>query len=325
VRTVRRILVAIKDPALHGSAAVIKAAQLARAFRAELQLFHAITTSYVDIYGLSDTTAGENERDMRARIIKQLEAGAALLRHDDDLSVTTAAEWDFPAYESILRQARRIEADLIVAEPHAGHRFAPLVLHPTDWELLRLSPVPVLLIKTRQAYRRPVILAAVDPAHAHAKPSALDTEILTAASMLSSALDGELHGMHAYLTLPRGLLIGDVGDPRKQEREARIAAKARFDRVLRSTGIPQTRRHLVFNSADEGIRAVAKGTDSAIVVMGAVSRSGLKRLFIGNTAERTLDHLDCDVLIVKPREFVSRLTPKSRGPRRSLRGPRLPV
>jgi universal stress protein E len=37
--------------------------------------------------------------------------------------------------------------------------------------------------------------------------------------------------------------------------------------------------------------------------MGAVSRSALRRLLIGNTAERVLDELGCDVLIVKPRGF----------------------
>jgi nucleotide-binding universal stress UspA family protein len=34
--------------------------------------------------------------------------------------------------------------------------------------------------------------------------------------------------------------------------------------------------------------------------MGAMSRSGLKRIFIGNTAEQVLDSLQSDVLIVKP-------------------------
>jgi universal stress protein E len=33
--------------------------------------------------------------------------------------------------------------------------------------------------------------------------------------------------------------------------------------------------------------------------MGAMSRSGLKRIFIGNTAEKVLDSLQCDVLIVR--------------------------
>jgi universal stress protein E len=39
--------------------------------------------------------------------------------------------------------------------------------------------------------------------------------------------------------------------------------------------------------------------------MGAVSRSRLERLLIGNTAEHVLDELDCDVLIVKPPGFKS--------------------
>lgn len=324
VRALHRILVAIKDPGFHWSASVIKAAQLARAFRAELQLFHAITTSYADVYGLSDKTAAQSEREMRARSIEQLEVIAARLRHDG-LHVTTAAEWDFPAYESILRQARRIEADLIVAEPHAGHRLTSLVLHLTDWELVRLSPVPVLLIKSPEAYRRPVVLAAVDPGHAFAKASGLDTEILAAAGDVSKALRGELHAMHVYSIVPRGLVIRDVADPRKEEREANATAKMRFDRLLRSTDIAPAKRHLVLSEAAKGIRTVAKETGSAIVVMGAVSRSGLKRIFIGNTAERTLDALDCDVLVVKPTEFVSRLPRKSRGPRRPLPGPMVPI
>jgi universal stress protein E len=37
--------------------------------------------------------------------------------------------------------------------------------------------------------------------------------------------------------------------------------------------------------------------------MGAVSRSGLKGLFLGNTAEDVLDRLHCDLVIVKPTGF----------------------
>jgi universal stress protein E len=40
---------------------------------------------------------------------------------------------------------------------------------------------------------------------------------------------------------------------------------------------------------------------AGLVVIGATSRSGLKRVFIGNTAERVLDGLKSDVLVVKPR------------------------
>jgi nucleotide-binding universal stress UspA family protein len=33
--------------------------------------------------------------------------------------------------------------------------------------------------------------------------------------------------------------------------------------------------------------------------MGAVARTGLKRRIIGSTAEHVLDHLHCDILIVR--------------------------
>jgi universal stress protein E len=49
--------------------------------------------------------------------------------------------------------------------------------------------------------------------------------------------------------------------------------------------------------------------------MGAVSRSGLKRAFIGNTAERILDQLTCDVLVVKGPRFTSAVSRVARGPR----------
>jgi universal stress protein E len=37
--------------------------------------------------------------------------------------------------------------------------------------------------------------------------------------------------------------------------------------------------------------------------MGAVSRSALERMLIGQTAEQVLDAVDCDVLVVKPPDF----------------------
>ena len=48
-------------------------------------------------------------------------------------------------------------------------------------------------------------------------------------------------------------------------------------------------------------RLIDSSTD--FVVMGAVARRGIKRLFIGSTAERVLDRLPCDLVIIKPLDF----------------------
>ena len=49
--------------------------------------------------------------------------------------------------------------------------------------------------------------------------------------------------------------------------------------------------------------------------MGVVSRSGLKRFFIGNTAEFVMDAVTADILVVKPAGL--RLARAARRPRRA--------
>ena len=96
---------------------------------------------------------------------------------------------------------------------------------------------------------------------------------------------------------------------------ARAKAKPLFEGALVDRDIPRTRRHLVGGSPDDAIDQVARRTRADIVVMGALSRSGLKRLFIGDTAERLLGELPCDILVVKPQQFVCHVPIRCNGPR----------
>jgi len=316
MRPIRRILVAIKEQKRSTLPAVAKAAQLARAMNAEIELFHGIDTPmFTDAFNYSRRYITEFERGTRQRYLADLERHAEALRKSD-IKVTVSADWDFPAHEAIVRKAIRSKADLIVAERHVGKRLTPWLLHLTDWELLRLSPVPVLLVKSARPYRRPVVLAAIDPGHALSKPAKLDREILQAGGMVSEALRGSLHAMHAYVPLPifsiaPDVLSGDVAE--RLEAVALVKARNAFDRALSTVKIPSARRYLVAGPPAEAIQQAARQTRSAIVVMGAVSRSGLKRVFIGNTAERVLNQLECDVLVVKPPGFASGIGRARRG------------
>jgi len=317
MRSIRRILVAVKDPSAKSLRAVTKAAQLARALGAEIELFHSIsTTLYVDAYSSTEPLSGI-ERIIRGRCLEDLEFAAARVRRND-LKVTVAAEWDYPIYEAVIRRAAHIKADLIVAEQHAGRHRAPSLLRLTDWELLRLSPVPVLLVKTDGAYRRPAVLAAVDPTHAYSKPAKLDDEILSAGSAVTKALRGTLHAVHAYSAMVTSA-YRDFQPPddviARVDMEAAAQAKRGFDQALSSVKIPRSRRHLVNRNPVDAIARTAHETHSSIVVMGAISRSGFKRLFIGNTAESLLDQLRCDLLIVKPAHFAPRVQRRHRGVR----------
>ena len=318
MRPIRRILVAVKDPRTRTLPAVKKAAQLARVTGAELELFHSIAdVIYIDALQMAKQSVSEFESRLRHEALQRLESIAAPLRRQG-LRVQSTAEWDYPIYEAIVRRAEATRADLIVAERHATRHVAPWLLRFTDWELLRSSPVPVLLVKTPRPYRRPVVLAAVDPSHAFAKPSRLDDEVLREAQSLAAALSGKLHAVHAYVPMPADLaavkgLTPDISE--RIEAHARAGAETSLKRILQRTKIPRARRHLVSLDPVDAIVKVAHDVRSNIVVMGAISRSGLKRAFIGNTAERTLDRLACDVLVVKPPRFSSSVTRAKRGAR----------
>jgi universal stress protein E len=315
---IRRILVAVKDPRARALPSVTKAAQLAAAFGSRLELFHDMTTSlYTGFPGGIASDPHGFEREHRAARLDQLEKVAARLR-EDGLQVSVAAEWDYPAHEAIVRRAMATKADLIVAEHHPGKHRMTWLLSFTDWELLRLSPVPVLLVKSRRPYNHPVILAAVDPLHAFGKPARLDTRILGLSAAVTAALRGKLHAVHACAVIPASTvpaIVADASISAELRHEAAGTAGAAFERALRSTIIPRTRRHLVSGDPADVIAKLSRRIGSAIVVMGAVSRSGLKRAFIGNTAERLLDQLRSDLLIVKPPHFAIRIPRAQRGVR----------
>jgi universal stress protein E len=324
----RRILVAIKDPESRSSAALSKAVQLAQGTGARLELFHAISTPLLaDAYVYSPRKLAQAERAIRARHLAALARMAGTLRRQG-VSATVSAEWDFPPHEAIVRRATRVGANLIVAEVHEGRRLAPWLLHLTDWELLRLSSVPVLLIKNARPYRRPTVLAAVDPGHAFAKTTQLDRQILRVAGLVTDTLRGRLHAMHAFMPIPPLMTIapepGTASAIARLQSRARARAKAAFSRLLSSSKIPAKRRHVVALPPFDAIPATARRLRSDVVVMGAVSRSGLKRIFIGNTAERVLGDLKCDVLVVKPADFVNRVGRGRRGVKIAVVTPPIP-
>lgn len=325
MNVIRRILVAVKNPAAKTLPAVLKASQLAKSFGAELTLFQSIELPIYVEGDLSYMNAGlaDAERCTGEACENALEAIARKLRRKG-IKVSVSAQFDYPIYEAVIREATRLKADLIVAEQHYDHRAASL-LHLVDWELLRLSPVPALLVKDPHAYRRPKILAAVDPDHTYAKPVWLDREILNAGQGIAKALHGALHAVYAYAPIP--VLAFPTGAITEEDVEAAYARSAKdankkLKRALRDAEVRNVVSHVIGRHPSDAIAEVATEIHSSLVVMGAISRSGIKRLLIGNTAERVLDRLSCDVLVIKPGYLIKRIPQKRHGAVRARIPPR---
>jgi nucleotide-binding universal stress UspA family protein len=95
-----------------------------------------------------------------------------------------------------------------------------------------------------------------------------------------------------------------------REHVKRVRRKLRIE--ARRFGVIDRRLHLVEGSPAQMLPLVARRVRARVVVMGAVSRSAFKRLFIGATAESVLDELTCDICVVKPPGF--RTTVPARAP-----------
>ena len=121
MRSIRRILIAVKDPDARAHPALKKAVQLARGLDADLELFHALTWPICPGF-CGNQTIQDVENEARTRIVKRLQVLADRLQEDRKrrIRISVAAEWDAPGYEAIIRRAVATKADLIVAGIHPG-------------------------------------------------------------------------------------------------------------------------------------------------------------------------------------------------------------
>jgi universal stress protein E len=296
MRHIRVILVAVRELRARRSVIIERAAKIAAGSRARLELFHDLATPvYIDTLVGTGETVETLTKQARAHALRQLERMAEPLRRKG-LKVSTSAVWDYPPYEAVVRRALAIQADLIVVQKRGHHRL-PALLGYTDWELLRASPVPVLLIKNSRYRPRAPVIAAVDPQYVGGRVGGLEKRLLQSAAALAEALKAPVH---AVQVLPPW-----TNTPMRQ--------KALLAGLAKAAHISAARVHLLAGDPDALLPATARRLRAGVLVMGAMSRRGLKRLFIGNSAERLLDDLHCDVLVVKPPRYVAPLPRARRG------------
>jgi len=293
----RKILVVV-DPSCDEQPAVGRAAWLAEQFSADLELFVCDYDPDIDAGRVATVWIDEPAREKLLSILREkLEAIAEPLRKRG-LTVSVDVAWDHPLDAGIVRKTIVSKPWLLVKDTHHHSVLKRTILSNTDWQLIRRCPVPLLLVKPIPIPATLKVLAAVDPLHIHDKPAQLDDKIVELAATVAEGADAELHVLHSYsepivLNVPEPSMISRITeDVERKHREA-------FSDFLKRHPIAKDRAHLVCGPAHEELPEFAAKEGVGMVVMGAVSRTGIDKLFIGSTAERILDRLSCDVLVVK--------------------------
>src|SRR5210317_404067 len=304
-------ILSVIDPAVKEQPGMHRAAWLAKKTGAELELLVCYYNEYLSGDRLFDSPSLEKARsEVIGSHSKHLEEMAEPLRADG-VVVTTSAVWDHPLYEGIVRHVVSSGADLVVKDTHHHSAVARALLTNTDWHLIRTCPAPLWLVKPIDLDESPVFVAAIDPLNQHDKPAALDDEILQTSKFIADKVGGRVHAFHSYdpriavatatanAYIPVSLPFDEIEQQMHEDHQKRCTEITQFHKL------DDDKAHLVAGLTHEELPLIADKLKADVVVMGAVARNRWKRLFIGATAERTLEDLPCDLLIIKPDWFTT--------------------
>lgn len=301
----RTILVVVTNPFAREQLAATKAAAVARRCGARVVLFNTfmIPQPVTDVPMDSRDAILASAIGQRRTALRTMASSLRMPRNTE-----CVVRWDYPIDEAIIRQVRKTKPDLLISESHRHGRLARIVLANTDWQLIRDCPCALWFVRSKALAKSPRVLVAVDPRHAHAKPARLDDRLLQAAQGFTQQLGGRTAVVHAYERFEDAVpgVLRRPLRPRQPSPEARRFAATTTELVTKLAGkygVSADECAVREGAADEVVAAEADRLSADILVMGAVSRSLLARPVIGNTAERVIDQVDCDVFIVKPAGF----------------------
>ncbi|WGK60592.1 universal stress protein [Halopseudomonas sp. SMJS2] len=244
----------------------------------------------------------------RSTLLGHREQGLARLAEplrNKGCTVNTTVVWGKRYERHILRAIHEQQPDLVLKTTHHHNLLKRLVLTNADWYLIRHCPAPLWLVKQPENGLK-AIGVSVDPLHEADKPAALDYKLLTTGRALAANTGAQVHAIHCYNPLPHTLafdtgLVADYDGYATQVQQHHMEA---FREFSAQTGMSENEQHLLRGYPEQAIPDFIAQQAIDLLVMGAISRSRIESALVGHTAERLLDDVPCDVLIVKPDGFV---------------------
>lgn len=256
------------------------------------------------VYLLESQHIADSIREFQEGAIAQLLDSV----QEADVEVAVERSTDKHVADVIRRAAAAHDPAYVVKGTHLHSPSERASLGDTDWELIRDLDYPLWFVKPVDWRRNVVVVAAVDPVHAHDKPAHLDKRIVEISRQIADDSGGRLEVLHTYQRLDEiGSRVMWAFKPQKLP-VAELDRKIReeHDHALRVLGevceLPRRSLHLVPGRPHEVLPVFAREQRASLVVMGALARSKLKQRLVGSTTARVLDHIPCDVLVVHVHE-----------------------
>lgn len=308
----KNILLVCDERSIHDSV-IGRAIWLAKANDARLTLVDVVEAAPGALASMYGALPGSRAYDVEYEVLEfhreRLARVAAPIK-SEGIETTERVLQGIPFVELIV-EVLRSKHDLVMKGAAGGAEGKSLFFASTDLHLLRKCPCPVWVMKksNRRQYAR--MLAAVDPDPTDVQRDSLNRQIMDLAMSLSSQDGSQLHVMHVW-DLEGEDTLRNSGFSRVSQAEVDVLVEKKRERsqdglntlLLDYPDSGSGRQvHLLKGSAQRVIPDFAERKRVDLIVMGTVGRTGIRGLFIGNTAEAILNQVECSVLAVKPPGF----------------------
>ncbi len=257
------------------------------------------------------TQAGK-EIDLQAlleeEIKSELEQSAAELK-STGIRVRTVVSSSNHPFLKVIQQVQSKKHDLVMMLADGVTRIRDQLFGTLSMHLMRKCPCAVWVVKPSRRRKLRNVFAAVDPDPGNPTRDQLNTEILKRAAAIAQNNGANLHVIHAWRTLGsdahRNRRWISKYEVRMHAEKVAEAHRQRLNKLLKKQLDGTEITHMLQGQPGIVIPETVTELKGDLLVMGTVCRTGIPGFFIGNTAETILNQVDCSVLTVKPKGFVS--------------------
>lgn len=264
---------------------------------------HVIQVIYEGVAEIS-TAAIDDSARLKSFILEsseaQLEDGLEKVRSRFE-SLESATVWNARTWEGVLHAAENVDADLILKATEeaqsVGARVASVVRTPDEWNLLRHARVPVMLVKAAAWPSDGMVVCALDlfdDTH-----SDLNYAVLQRSADLARQLGSDLDIVYAYPLFEPW--VGELGAVKSYgEIKAAVEedARRRVTRLTSTAEVSFRHLHLEEGQTAQVLARLVEDAVAQLLVVGTHAREGVRGVLLGNTSERILHAVDCDVVTV---------------------------
>lgn len=220
------------------------------------------------------------------------------------IEISTEVHWQKNLHRAVMASMNTSNFDLVIkgTKPHS---LVDRIFTHSDWNLLRHCQAPVLLVKSAKPWANNRILASIDATSHDEGHRLINENILDFAEHLADHLETDLHLVNAYPMVALAFaMVPEVTAPDDIQEYITEQHKTECEYYAKKYNINDDHIHITEGDPDDVVEIMAKEIEADLVVIGSVAREGWSGVLLGNTAERIVDRVSCDVLVIKPQDGV---------------------